>query len=69
MQALHGDPVERLIAYRALFDTPMAKRELELFRDALMSGLPAGSDEFIERVAIASGKPAARRIVPALPKK
>ena len=61
MQALHGDPVERLIAYRALFDTPMADREIEVFRRALKSGLAAGSPDFIERVGIASGRCAVRR--------
>lgn len=58
---LGADPVERRIAYRALFDTPQPEKELEMFREALKSSLPAGSSEFIERVALASGRRAARR--------
>jgi putative transposase len=61
VESLGGDPVERRIAYRALFDTPQAEKEVEVFREALKSSLAAGSPEFIEHVAIASGRRATRR--------
>ena len=61
MRALHEDPAARRLAYRAMFDEPQPDRELELFRSALKSGLAAGSDDFIERVAIASGRRPVRR--------
>jgi putative transposase len=69
MRALHGDPVERLIAYRALFDIPQPESELEIFRQAIKCGLAAGSPEFIERAAIATGRWAARRNADRLPRK
>lgn len=59
--ALGGDSVDRRIAYRAMFDDPQPERELEVFRDALKTGLAAGSAEFIEQVAAATGRRAARR--------
>ena len=61
MLGLHSDPVERRIAYRALFDAPQPERELERFREALKSSLPVGSEEFIEQIALASGRRARRR--------
>ena len=61
LQSLAADEVGRRIAYRALFDTPQPERELALFREALKSSLAAGSEDFVERVAIASGRRAARR--------
>ena len=61
LEALSADPVERRIAYRALFDTPQPEKELELFREGIKSSLASGSPEFIERVAIASGRRATRR--------
>ena len=61
MEALGADPLARRTAYHALFDTPQPKRELDLFREALKSSLPAGSPEFIEHVAIATGRRATRR--------
>lgn len=61
MRALHEDPVDRRIAYRALFDEPQPEKELELFRTGIKCGLASGSEEFIERVAIASGRRVARR--------
>jgi len=61
VRALDADPVERRIAYRALFDTPQPEAELKRFREALKSSLAAGSPEFIEHVAIASGRRATRR--------
>lgn len=61
MKALHADPVERLIAYRALFDAPQPGNQVDAFRTAVKSGLAVGSPDFIERVALASGRPAARR--------
>ena len=61
MRALHADPVEQMIAYRALFDAPQPDRELGIFRAAIRCGLAAGSADFIERVALASGRRALRR--------
>ena len=61
LRALHDDPVDRRIAYRAIFDERQPERELALFRNALKSSLVAGSDEFIARIAIASGRRATRR--------
>ena len=61
MESLNADPIERRIAYRAMFEVPQPEKELILFRDGLKSGLAAGSAEFIERVTIASGRRATRR--------
>ena len=61
MHSLGADPVERRVAYRALFDTPLPQKELELFRVALKCSLAAGSPEFIEHVEIASGRRGMRR--------
>lgn len=61
LESLSADPVERRIAYRAMFDAPQPERELELFREGLKSSLAAGSPEFLERVATASGRRATRR--------
>lgn len=61
MRALHDDPVERRLAYREIFDAPQPERELTMFRTAIKCGLAAGAEDFIERVAIASGRRARRR--------
>jgi len=61
MESLGADPVERRVAYRSLFDTPQSEKELAIFREGLKSSLAAGSPEFIERVATASGRRATRR--------
>jgi putative transposase len=61
VESLGADEGERRIAYRALFDTPQSEGELALFREALKSSLVAGSPDFVERVAIATGRRAARR--------
>ena len=61
MVALHEDPLERRLAYRAMFDAPQPEGDLLLFRRALKSSLAAGSVDFIEHVAIASGRRATRR--------
>jgi putative transposase len=61
MRALHADPVERLVAYRALFDSPQRESQIDVFRSAIKCGLAAGSPDFIERVANATGRRATRR--------
>jgi hypothetical protein len=61
MESLSADPVERRAAYRALFETPQPENELAIFREGLKSNLAAGSAEFIERVATATGRRAVRR--------
>ena len=61
VEMLDADPIARRIAYRALFDTPQGAGEIELIRDSLKAGLATGSEEFIEHVAITSGRRAARR--------
>ncbi|HYC38239.1 MAG TPA: hypothetical protein VEC19_17565 [Usitatibacter sp.] len=61
LRCLDQDALERRLAYRALFDTPQPARELEIFRAALRSSLPAGSGEFVERMASASGRKTTRR--------
>jgi putative transposase len=59
--SLHPDPIERRIAYRSLFDLPQPEEELQAFRNALDSGLPIGSEEFLERVRIATGQEPKRK--------
>lgn len=61
VRLLHQDPVERRVAYRALFDDPQPEEELNKLRSALDSSLPTGSDEFLEQVASATGRRAKRR--------
>ena len=70
LQSLHADPVKRRLAYGAMFEEPQCEAELSLIRNALKSGLAAGSPEFVEHVAIASGRRAAwRNAKRGLPKK
>ena len=61
MRSLNEDPVERRIAYRSLFDTAQTQQEVEAFRNGLRSSLPVGSEEFLEQVAIITGRRTKRR--------
>jgi putative transposase len=60
-RSLGEDDIERRIAYRTMFDAPQPEKEVQLFRAALASSLPAGSENFIKHVAIASGRRMKRR--------
>ena len=61
LECLSDNPVDRRMAYRAMFDVPQPEAEIALFREALKSSLAAGSPEFMEHVAIASGRRGVRR--------
>lgn len=48
---LAADPGDRCERYGALFDSPVAGKDLSRIRDAINGGLPLGSDTFLARLA------------------
>ncbi len=59
--SLGDDSVSRRNAYRAMFESAQAVREIELLRAAVNTNRPAGSPDFLERLARTFGRPVAAR--------